>query len=197
VASEQDLTARARIRDAAMHLFAAEGVERTTIRAIAAVAGVSPGLVMHHFGSKEGLVREVDAHVVKRITDALNEAPEGERLMARRGRLGVRLLLSEPALSGYVARALAEGGAAGADLFHRLFAAAARDRELVEAGLIRGDADPFWRNVQQILLIVGPLVLRPLVERELGGSLFEDENFERWMNANMDLLERGLYRDEG
>ena len=178
-----------------MHLFAADGVERTTVRAIAAVAGVSPGLVMHHFGSKDGLVAEVDAHVVKRITNALNEAPEGERLMARRGRHGVKLLLSEPALSGYVARALAEGGTAGADLFHRLLSAAANDRELVEAGLIREDADPFWRSVQQLVLIVGPLVLRPLVERELGGSLFEEENFERWMNANMDLLENGLYRD--
>jgi TetR/AcrR family transcriptional regulator, regulator of cefoperazone and chloramphenicol sensitivity len=178
-----------------MHLFAADGVERTTVRAIAAVAGVSPGLVMHHFGSKDGLVAEVDAHVVKRITNALNEAPEGERLMARRGRRGVKLLLSEPALSGYVARALAEGGKAGADLFHRLLSAAGNDRELVEAGLIREDADPFWRSVQQLVLIVGPLVLRPLVERELGGSLFEEENFERWMNANMDLLENGLYRD--
>ena len=84
--------------------------------------------------------------------------------MARRGRRGVKLLLSEPAMSGYVARALAEGGKAGADLFHRLLSAAANDRELVEAGLIREDADPFWRSVQQLVLIVGPLVLRPLVE---------------------------------
>ncbi len=44
-----DLTARARIREAALRHFAEEGYERATIRAIAATAGVSPGLVRHHF----------------------------------------------------------------------------------------------------------------------------------------------------
>ena len=54
-----DLTARARIRDAAIRHFADEGYERTTIRGIAVTAGVSPGLLRHHFGSKEELRRAV------------------------------------------------------------------------------------------------------------------------------------------
>ena len=45
----------ATILDAARELFAADGFERTTIRAVAARAGVDPALVMQHFGSKEGL----------------------------------------------------------------------------------------------------------------------------------------------
>ena len=44
-----DLTARARIRDAALRLFAERGVEGVTIREIAEAAGVSGGLVRHHF----------------------------------------------------------------------------------------------------------------------------------------------------
>ena len=36
-------------------LFAEEGFERTTIRAVAGCAGVDPALVMQYFGSKEGL----------------------------------------------------------------------------------------------------------------------------------------------
>ena len=43
------------ILEAARELFAADGFERTTIRAVAARAGVDPALVMQHFGSKEGL----------------------------------------------------------------------------------------------------------------------------------------------
>ncbi len=43
------------ILDAARELFAAEGFERTTIRGVAARAGVDPALVMQHFGSKERL----------------------------------------------------------------------------------------------------------------------------------------------
>jgi AcrR family transcriptional regulator len=39
----------------ARELFAHEGFERTTIRAVAARASVDPALVMQYFGSKEGL----------------------------------------------------------------------------------------------------------------------------------------------
>lgn len=51
----EDLTARARIRDAALKHFTESGFAKATIRDIARTAGVSPGLVRHHFGSKEGL----------------------------------------------------------------------------------------------------------------------------------------------
>ena len=55
-----DLTARARIRDAALVEFAEHGVKGATTRGIAQAAGVSPGLLRHHFGSKEGLRRACD-----------------------------------------------------------------------------------------------------------------------------------------
>jgi AcrR family transcriptional regulator len=45
----------AAIRSAARDLFAEKGFERTTIRGVAAAAGVDPALVMQHFGSKERL----------------------------------------------------------------------------------------------------------------------------------------------
>jgi AcrR family transcriptional regulator len=44
-----------RILAAARQLFAERGYERTTIRAVAAAAGVDAGLVMHYFGSKKRL----------------------------------------------------------------------------------------------------------------------------------------------
>src|SRR4051794_28229234 len=46
---------KARILAAAQRLFAAEGYERTTVRAIAAAAAADPALVVRYFGSKEGL----------------------------------------------------------------------------------------------------------------------------------------------
>ncbi|MEX1037720.1 MAG: helix-turn-helix domain-containing protein, partial [Acidimicrobiia bacterium] len=49
-----DLTAEARIRDAALARFPRDGFEGTTMRAIAEDAGVSAALVVHHYGSKEG-----------------------------------------------------------------------------------------------------------------------------------------------
>jgi len=47
--------AREAILDAATQAFAAAGYDRATLRGIAAEAGVDPALVLHYFGSKEGL----------------------------------------------------------------------------------------------------------------------------------------------
>jgi AcrR family transcriptional regulator len=194
---EQDLTAKARIRDSAMELFAARGVAGTSLRVVARAAAVSPGLVVHHFGSKEGLCRAVDEAVVERIELALGEVPvegSGGELLEGRGEVVAALLRSQPVLCDYLGRALSEDTEASAALFHRLFVSASRDRALVEAGAIRAKSDPFWRAIHQMLLILGPLMMRPLIEQELGGPLLEKANFERWMRANTDLLRKGLYK---
>ncbi|MFI1463297.1 TetR/AcrR family transcriptional regulator [Nocardia carnea] len=60
--SSDDLTTRARIRDAAIETFGEQGFG-VGVRAIAKAAGISPGLVNHHFGSKDGLRRECDDYV--------------------------------------------------------------------------------------------------------------------------------------
>ena len=52
---ERRQRSEAAILEAAEYLFAETGYERTTIRTVAARAGVDPALVMQHFGSKEGL----------------------------------------------------------------------------------------------------------------------------------------------
>ena len=64
-----DVTARARIRDAAVRRFAADGFG-APVRAIAADAGVSPGLVIHHFGSKAALRAACDEHVLREVREA-------------------------------------------------------------------------------------------------------------------------------
>jgi AcrR family transcriptional regulator len=51
-------TSRADILAAARELFAQQGYERASMRAIARRAGVDPALIVHFFGSKEGLLKE-------------------------------------------------------------------------------------------------------------------------------------------
>ena len=62
-----DLTARARILDAAVTVFAEQGAS-ASIRAIAAAASVSPALITHHFGTKEALKAECDQRVLDAYT---------------------------------------------------------------------------------------------------------------------------------
>lgn len=64
--------------DAAIVAFAAQGFD-VSLRAIAARAGFTTGLVRHHFGSKEALRAECDATVLERYRrmkeDSLEASP--------------------------------------------------------------------------------------------------------------------------
>ena len=59
MATRDGKVTRANILGAARTLFSTHGFERTTIRAIAADAGVDPALVMHYFGNKADLFAAV------------------------------------------------------------------------------------------------------------------------------------------
>ena len=70
---------------AARTCFAATGYEQTTIRAVAAAAGVDPALVMQQHGSKEGLFRAVVGELPRYVRE---HAPELDRA---EGTFGERL----------------------------------------------------------------------------------------------------------
>ncbi|MFA7514520.1 MAG: helix-turn-helix domain-containing protein, partial [Mycolicibacterium vanbaalenii] len=71
--SADDLTAAARIRDAAIDLFGRDGFA-VGVRSIASAADVSPGLVIHHFGSKDGLRKACDDFVAETVRASKSEA---------------------------------------------------------------------------------------------------------------------------
>lgn len=108
MSSPEDLTARARIRDAAMRHFAEEGFEKATIRGIADTAGVSSGLIRHHFGSKEALRDFCDEYVLgiaRRLNEetwAAFEAGDLGKAAASRAPIG--------RFNHYIARSLIDGG---------------------------------------------------------------------------------------
>jgi AcrR family transcriptional regulator len=68
-----DLTAAARIRDAAIEQFGERGFG-VGLRAIADAAGVSAALVIHHFGSKDGLRKACDDYIAEEIRSGKSEA---------------------------------------------------------------------------------------------------------------------------
>jgi len=94
--AQGDLTGRARLRRAALELFAERGFEATSTRAVAARAGLSPALVTRHFGSRDGLRAAVDADVLERIRTALSELepapgePRPQALMVSLGEVSAR-----------------------------------------------------------------------------------------------------------
>jgi AcrR family transcriptional regulator len=152
-----DLTARARIRDAAIRRFAADGFG-VPVRAIAAEAGVSPGLVIHHFGTKEALRAECDEHVLQVIREAKAGTLAGP---------GPRDILAELATVeeyaapvGYLVEALMVGGGlADAFLDHLITDAEKYLQAAVDAGTLRPSRDPVARARFLVHLGVGALLV--------------------------------------
>ncbi|ULE31495.1 TetR/AcrR family transcriptional regulator [Mycobacterium sp. IDR2000157661] len=68
-----DRTAVARIRDAAIEQWGRHGFA-IGLRSIAEAAGVSAALVIHHFGSKEGLRKACDDLVAEQVREAKTES---------------------------------------------------------------------------------------------------------------------------
>ncbi len=184
-----DLTARARIRQAALRLFAQHGSHATSTRAIAAEAGVSVGLVIHHFGSKEGLRTAVEDEVLQIFDAALDdlEQQDATNLLSALAVLSVRLFAEDPTLRGYLRHALLDESETGAALFARLVAGARRELErLSSVGGLRDD--PY----QMLFLILGPLLLEQVMQPALDDAVFDPEVVVRRSSANQRLLMHGI-----
>ena len=67
-----DLAPRARIREAALRLYAEHGLQATSIRMVAEEAGLSAGAVMHHFKTKDELAEAVQHAVVAKIREVVS-----------------------------------------------------------------------------------------------------------------------------
>jgi AcrR family transcriptional regulator len=195
----EDLTARARIRQAAFRLFAARGVKGTTLRAIAEEAGTSAALVVHHFGSKEGLVRAVDDAAVATFRAELAEvsttfAPD--QLSAGFGAVFERIIGSDPVMRAYLRRALLQDEPASTALLDEMLEVtregiAAMDR----AGGIRAGSDPQWRPYQALFIALGSMLLEPLLQRDLDGHAFDPDVVRSRSDANLDFFAHGLLND--
>ncbi|MFC7844145.1 TetR/AcrR family transcriptional regulator [Streptomyces sp. NPDC057382] len=64
--------------DAAIELFARQGVRGTGVAAIAERAGATPSALIHHFGSKDGLVRAVLEEADRRALERLSVPRDAE-----------------------------------------------------------------------------------------------------------------------
>jgi AcrR family transcriptional regulator len=190
-ASIEDLTARARIRDAAIALIAEHGVEAATIREIAGKAGVSGGLVRHHFGSKEGLRAACDAYALARVMEIKEEAVLGEQIAAPGFLSAVQPQMA--LLIRYFARSMMDGSEAADAMFDEMVSMTESWIAEHHDGHIR---DPHAYATVLIAMELGSLVLRDQMSRSLGADVFTPEGHLRLIGAKVDFYSQPLLRPE-
>lgn len=187
---DHDLTARANIRNAALRLFAERGHDAVTVRQIASAAEVSPGLVVHHFGSKDGLRAAVDDYATSAFDAVLAEigTDEDAALTLTGGQQApsvaeafARVFPPGSPLPAYLRRLLLTGDPVGAALFGRWYAATRRLWDaLVELGAARPSQDPAVRAAFLLANDLALILLRNQIATAIGDDPLTPAGLERW-----------------
>lgn len=188
-----DLTPRARIRNAALRLFADHGFDAVTVRRIAAAAEVSPALVLHHYGSKEGLRSACDDHILA-LTEELMPAPEESE--ARAGRPAAEAFdASAEAKFGSFAEVFPDDSPVLPYLRRMLLADDERAREVLrgwhrmtvdllttwrDAGVLDPGPDPEVRAALLLAMDLGGVLLRDPLTELLGFDPLGSGGIDRW-----------------
>jgi len=184
--SASDYTARARIRDAAIDCFAEAGFD-TGFRTIAARAGVSPGLITHHFGSKAALRAACDDEVLRRYHALKSEAiaAPGEYLLERLVRPGVAATVTV-----YMLRAIHAGGQPARDFLNSLVDhARAIMAESVASGLTRPSRDEEARLRYLTYQTMGAMLVQFLTSPDLTPDEFIASLHTRRADTVLPILE--------
>ncbi|MGI8874779.1 MAG: TetR/AcrR family transcriptional regulator [Egibacteraceae bacterium] len=194
-ASPSDRTGRARIRDAAIACFAANGVAGTSLKTIAAAAGLSPALVVHHFGSKDGLRKACDQYVAATIRErkraAMAEGAQLDPLAA------MRQHAEGPPLLRYLARTLTDGSPEVVALLDELVDdAVGYMEEGVRSGLLKPSDQPRERAVVLTMWSLGALTLHEHINRLLDVDITTDaEGMAAYFLPAAEALGRGVLAD--
>jgi len=179
-----------------MDLFAERGYSDVTIRQIAAAAGVSPALVIHHYGSKEQLRRVLEERVAAFLETMLADLAQvqEEGGTATVTQLFADRLEGEPAMAAYIRRLICDGGPAGMALFARLYQVARTGmRALEQAGVVRPSADEPVRDAFLLGNDLAVLLLRPHISQVVGVDPLSREGLMRWSAEVFEVYSGGVF----
>ena len=183
---DEDLTGRAVIRNAALRLFADQGPDAVSVRQIAEEAGVSPALVLHHYGSKAGLREEVDRYAAAQLDALMEDVDEIGEVLTTGSNASIAELLAQalPAdspLPTYLRRLLLSGDPAGRALFRRWYEVSRHLLgQLVDAGFASPTADLEVRAAFMLSADLILLLLRDPLTEVLGFDPMSGDGLARW-----------------
>ncbi|KRE42547.1 TetR/AcrR family transcriptional regulator [Knoellia sp. Soil729] len=160
---------RTRIRETALRLFAARGAAATSLREVAREAGVAPGLVVHHFGGKDGLCAAVDDFVVDLFRQAVDSVPldgPAAQVVAARDRAAEQMFADNPDAVDYLRRAVVTPDPGSEQLTRMLMDETVRRTQILrDHGIARSRIPVEEQAVAVLVRQLGSLLLQPALGR--------------------------------
>jgi AcrR family transcriptional regulator len=182
---------------AGLKLFAEHGFAGTSIRDLAARAGVSQGLVRNHFGSKDGLRDAVNAHALDSVRGMY------EAVLEQRTPTSLDTLTSIPVawVAGnrdvvmYMRTALAEAARGSQALFDELlkvmrhFVEVCDERRLLQPGV-----DHDMAALYLLYDFIAPALLAPYAKKAFGKPMYAQPMSARRNAMTSRLFTRGIFK---
>jgi AcrR family transcriptional regulator len=186
---------RHRISVAAMKCFASFGAQAAGLRLVAKTAGVSVGLLQHHFRTKSALIEAVDQELITILRQAAPLSSPPADPVADVGHRLTTLIAEHPDAVDYLARVLIDDQHTGREIFDLLFDIGTSQWDSLQAqGSVRPDLDPTWGALNPLVLVLGTLILRSHIERKLPESLASPDQLQTWEAALNSLISGGQLR---
>ena len=184
---------RENLLEVATRAFARDGFAATSLRSIAKEAGVSPALVVHHFGSRDELIEEC---IIRALGLWVSEKQEFVDVS-----LSVAIGQWQGAIDKhgdklqFFRQVLVHGGDAANILFSRMVQEA---RIMIDSEMLKGKMRKVENPDDLALLMtvhgLAPLMLQNQVNNHLGGSFLEPELGARLASANLEIYRKGVYK---
>ena len=185
-------TTREQLLSIAVEMFAERGFAQTSLRAIAKQAGVSPALLVHHFDTKDTLIKEaisvtlghwVADEKAAMLDDESSQLSHWQTIMEK----GATPL-------SFFRQVLLAGG----EYSQRLFAASVSESEnlldqMKSAGKLKDVKDPKTTALMLTLSGLGSVLFMDHIEKILGGSIASEPVAKKLMNANNQMLHEGIF----
>ena len=200
---------RAAILHAALHEFAAEGVEGARTDAIARAAGVNKALLYYYFHNKEALYGAALDQVFSGLAAAVGEAldrdlPPREKVLAWAG-AHFDYIASEPIYPRVVLREMMRAGRAGSPHIRRIAGKYLRPiqmrlMELFHEGISRGEfrpVDPQHFVVSVVAMNVFYFSSAPMLRQMLRDDPLSSERVAQRRAAVLDTISAALFTAPG
>ena len=189
------IDSRERLIEVAVSVLAREGLAASSLRMIAVEAGVSPALLVHHFGSRQNLVEEAVSSMLGEwletkdelmsldLSDALAQWPA----IAEDGDLKLQ----------FFKQVMLAGGQTASHLYERLVIEAKdRLKRFIVQGAMRELPDLDAAAVLFATYALAPLLMSNQIKKVLGGGFSDPEVSERLALAGAALFGINLPIDQ-
>lgn len=185
-------TTRDQLLSIAIEMFAEKGFAGTSLRSIAKKAEVSPALLVHHFRTKDALVKEVISKTLgdwvadekAAMLDDESRQVENWQSLAAKGTTSLN----------FFKQALLAGG----EYTQRLFDAAFLESEALldqmqAVGRLKDINDKQTTALMMTISGLASVLFMSQIEQTLGGPISSDQVASRLVNANQEMMQDGVF----